>query len=158
MNDALPQFNQPIKHADAAEGRPVRRDEKGRLLPGHNLRSPGVSANAGATLMQHVARMSHYTPAQLKQVATDHELPALRIAAANWLLRTQSDKRLKSGASESGAEIDRLLDRTIGRPRQHVEVEANTRHEHLMKMTEDNLKALDTAFEGLDDESIDVLP
>ena len=128
---------------------PVQRDEKGRLLPGHNLRSPGISGSAGPTLMRHVSLMSHFTPAQLEAVAADAELPALRVAAARWLLRTQSEQRLKSGASECGAEIDRLLDRTLGRPKQHVEVDATTRHDHILELTEANLAALGDAFDDL---------
>lgn len=151
MGHALTLSNKPLSGKSDVPDGPVLRDGKGRLLPGHNLRSSGVSANAGSTLMRHVSLMSHFTPVELEKVAADCELPALRIAAARWLLRTQSEERLKSGASESGAEIDRLLDRTLGRPKQHVDIDATTRHDHILQLTEANLAALGDAFDDQSD-------
>lgn len=149
MDGTLTQIGKAFSDIGGMDSRPVRRDNKGRFLPGHSPRSPGVSGNAGKTLKRYVSLISHMTITQLEQIATDSTAPALRIAAAKWLLRTASDTRLKSGAAEAGPEIDRLLDRTLGRPKQQLQVEESTRHAHLVELTEENLKTMGEVLDDL---------
>lgn len=131
--------NAPIEAPD------YNRDQKGLLLPGHALSNKGIStrSNAGATLMNQIAYLSGKTPEQLKTIAADDDAPLLRIAAARWLLRCGDDNMLKSGAAAAGPEIDRLLDRTLGRPQQHIELDVDTRQQHLVTMTDEALAQLD---------------
>ena len=103
--------------------------------------------------MAYVSHAGLKTIAELEAIAKERDSPALKIAAAKWLLRTCSDKKLKSGASESGPEIDRLLDRTLGRPAQHIDVDMVGRQAHLVELTDVTKTGFNDAFDGMDDDA-----
>jgi hypothetical protein len=95
----------------------------------------------------------------LRAIARDPDAPVTAIAAAKWLLRCGSSRRTRSGTPIAGPELDRLLDRTIGKPTQAVQVrvEAGAREQALQAQLDAQLAAARAIAAGSDD-PIPLLP
>ena len=72
-------------------------------------RHVGAGRKAGATFAEWLNTMVNLTEGELEAVADNARLPALKRHAARAILRG------------TGEDIDRILDRTIGRPRQSID-------------------------------------
>ena len=72
-------------------------------------RHVGAGRKAGATYAEWLNVMASLTEAELVAVADNARLPALKRHAARAILRG------------TGEDIDRILDRTIGKPRQSID-------------------------------------
>ena len=89
---------------------------------------PGVSGNpagrpkAGAVIAEWMDAMAAYTPEQLREVMGDPSAPAAKVAAARTWLDGISSDRNAAGSPIAGAEVDRICDRTDGKPQQRVEL------------------------------------
>jgi hypothetical protein len=107
------------------------RDARGLFLPGNKIGqttrfppgksgNPGGSRNAGATLREWINALADMTIPQLQSVAEDESVPALKNAAAYALLATASSGR------DAREAINLIIDRTLGRPPQSVQIQEVT--------------------------------
>lgn len=129
----------------------IERDEKGRFLPGHSYQwQPGQSGNpegrqpAGATVREWFNTMKSWAEGRLETTAQDKDAPAAKRAAAQWWLRILKDGQTKGGQPVAGPELDRLFDRTEGRPNQQVQITSESRNAYLIGLTRDALAALES--------------
>ena len=102
-------------HAGTANLRPFR--------PGPDPRRAN-SSNAGASLIEHYNRLAHRSLSleELDRIGNDDSEPLVKRQAAKSLHRSLGDDFAKNGAPLAANDLDRILDRTVGRPKQHVEV------------------------------------
>jgi hypothetical protein len=89
---------------------------------------PGQSGNvqgrpsAGATIEEWYNTLQHATLAELKELVEDGDTPAAKAAAARAWIDARSMQRSKSGYPIAGPEVDRIADRTQGKPTQTVAI------------------------------------
>ena len=90
---------------------------------------PGVSGNpagrppAGASVKEWLNVMADYSRDELLRVLGDPKASAAKLAAARAWLGATSDDRNSAGVPIAGADLDRICDRTIGRPTQEIRQE-----------------------------------
>ena len=98
---------------------------------GENLKPyqwpPGVAGggsqrNAGLTFLGWVHRMQSAREPKLRAIADDPREPVVKRAAARHVLRWLTDGFARSGKPFAGDDLDRLMDRTLGRPAQAITV------------------------------------
>jgi hypothetical protein len=99
----------------------VRRDELTRWRPGQSG-NPRGRPNIGASVMDWTNQMDRWDDDRLRAVMADKAAPRSKKAAARWLLDVATQDRTKGGTPVAGPELDRLLDRTLGKPQQQVSV------------------------------------
>lgn len=73
-------------------------------------------------MMEWLGVMNEWTKRQLEAVVNDVDAPASKVSAARVWLDAMSKERTSSGSPIAGPEFDRILDRTIGKPAQAVDV------------------------------------
>lgn len=98
-----------------------------------------------------MAVMSDWSRIDLKVVMDDDNNPSTKIAAARTLYDMGSQERTSSGAPIAGPEFDRVMDYTIGKPKQSVDVSMDATVKH----KEETQEAMKRLFE--DTESLGAL-
>ncbi len=127
---------------------------KGRIPPVENRWKPGQSGNpsgrkcAGLTLKEWFNQMADWSKAQLRATFDDPEASVAKISAARCWLHASSEMTTNSGSPIAGPEVDRILDRTIGKPTQAVDLtskgEKITPTMDLSKLTVEELASLES--------------
>ena len=84
---------------------------------------PGRHKNAGASIIEHINRMSMWDLSRVQAAADDPKASCSKRQAAKSLCRSMSDEFAKNGRPFAADDLDRVLDRTDGKPVQRVEVE-----------------------------------
>ncbi|MCY2953775.1 MAG: hypothetical protein NTU53_17620 [Planctomycetota bacterium] len=92
-----------------------------RFQPGNKL-SPGRPC-VGASIRDWYNIMGSYTPAQVEAVLRDKKASTAKIMAAGRVLDALSRDRNAAGTPIAGAEVDRICDRTAGKPKAFVQLE-----------------------------------
>lgn len=97
-------------------------------------RVPKIQTLAGASFAEALNEMQNWTELQLREVAESPNAPSIQRMAAQTMLRAtdQHATNDKTGAFANHQDIDRVLDRTVGRPNQSVKVEGSLRLDALM--------------------------
>lgn len=85
--------------------------------------NPNGRPNAGAAVKDWFNQMNGWSLAALTKVAENPDSPVSKIAAANQWIR----------AMARGDELDRILDRTAGKPKQDIDVHGQMSHQHDMR-------------------------
>ncbi len=97
------------------------------LIPfakGHDPRRAN-GRNSGASYIEWCNRLDVYSTPELRAISkapNGQGNPQSRARAAETILRSRKPGFAKNGAPFAGHDTDRILDRTVGRPKQHVEV------------------------------------
>lgn len=65
--------------------------------------------------------MQDWTRAQVRQVIRDKRAPLNKVHAARQMLQAASAKTTKVGQPIAGEALDRICDRTVGKPKQSME-------------------------------------
>ena len=88
--------------------------------------------------------MQGWSAEELEKTANSKTAPAGEVIAAGRVLAAMSQAISKSGVPIAGPEFDRVLDRTIGKPQQHVTVAHGETPEmmELKQMTLDELRRI----------------
>lgn len=102
---------------------------KHQFQPGHDPRR-WVRGRQGRSLLEWVDELGAETDegaakhdaAALRAIAADDAAPHLKAAAAGVLLRMRAEGFARNGLPLANADIERVLDRTLGKPRTSVEV------------------------------------
>jgi hypothetical protein len=103
--------------------------QKGEFPSRKDQFPPGVSGNpagrppAGASFKEWLNVMADYKRNELLAVMADAKAPAAKLAAARTWLGATSRDRNSAGVPIAGADVDRICDRTIGRPTQEIRQE-----------------------------------
>lgn len=84
-----------------------------------------MSKNAGKIAQNYYNEMSDWTRDDLLRVSGDSGAPVVQVAVANALLRLASTDTNRSGIPIAGPEMDRMMDRTLGKPMQQLELGAD---------------------------------
>ena len=104
------------------------------------------SERVGSGGVKRLNDLAHLTRDETKSLIKDPKTPnAMRIAAlAMW--RATSKRTTSGGIPIAAAAFDQILDRTIGKPvtHQHVAMESTKRTEHVLHLTEDSIKRLES--------------
>ena len=90
---------------------------------GKNGDHPGRPPNAGASIIEHINRMAMWDLSRVQAAADDPKASCSKRQAAKSLVRSMSDEFAKNGRPFAADDLDRVLDRTDGKPVQRVEVE-----------------------------------
>lgn len=103
----------------------IERDANGRFIPGQSGNPRGGGNPAGMTLSWWYSVMADWPMARLTRAAAGNEpgATAAYIAAAKQWLQALCDDCTAAGKPIRGESVDRIHDRTIGRPKQAVDVE-----------------------------------
>jgi len=89
--------------------------QKAWFKPGQ-VGNPRGSRRAGEYVREALNHLAEKTEAQLRGIADDPDAPvARRIAARQWL-----EALREAIHANPGAALDRIMDRTVGKPRQYV--------------------------------------
>jgi hypothetical protein len=111
----------------------------GTAPPAEYRWKPGQSGNsagrppAGAVVKEWLNVMAGWPREEVTAVMNDPAAPsAKRAAARTWLDATCQD-RTSSGAPVAGGELDRIMDRTDGKPVQNVDVRGEVSHRHVVQ-------------------------
>ena len=84
--------------------------------------NPAGRPAAGSVVLEWFNAMAGWSQNEYRRVLADETAPgAKRAAARNWLDASTMD-RSKSGAPIAGPELDRILDRTIGKAEQRMTI------------------------------------
>ncbi len=104
--------------------------------------------NIGWMVKASMNAMAHYTVDEVKAVLKEPDLKVARAIAAKIVLRILDNKR-------NGQDFDRLMDRTLGKPKQQNQVSVNgtIKHQHSNEQTE---AAIRRCREYLADRSEDI--
>jgi hypothetical protein len=95
-----------------------------RFKPGQSG-NPAGRPSAGAAIKEWLYIMAEWTEKELKAVIADENSTASKKTAARvWLHATTMDLN-SAGSPIAGAEFDRILDRTLGKPAQAVDITSN---------------------------------
>jgi hypothetical protein len=87
-----------------------------------NRANPLGRPAAGLSIIEFINELQNHTRAELRAVSKDPRVPAnKRVAAKEWL-RALSNRRNVAGNDQAGSTIDRIIDRTAGKAKQHIEV------------------------------------
>lgn len=92
---------------------------------------PGESGNpngrppAGLSILEWLNQMESWTREQLESVLSDTSAPVSKLAAARSWLDATVRGYTQGGNPVAGNDFDRILDRTIGKPAQSVDVTSN---------------------------------
>lgn len=111
---------------------PADQESKGEFPSRAHQFPPGVSGNpagrkaAGASVRDWWNIMEDWTLAKIAEVLTDPTSPAAKVAAARTWIDASSTDRNAAGSPIAGAEIDRICDRTDGKPTQRIEQTIDT--------------------------------
>ena len=100
-----------------------------RFKPGFDPRR-AMPTNVGESLLHWMSvleeqddqGLARYDEACLKTIISDGKLSRTKRAAAAHLMRLTSEEFAKNGLPFANADLERLLDRTVGRPKQSIEV------------------------------------
>ena len=120
--------NNPVSMSAA----PAHQQPKGEFPSRAHQFPPGVSGNpagrpaAGAVVREWYNAMASYSPEDLRAVMADPAAPAAKLAAARVWLDAISSDRNAVNVPIAGAEIDRICDRTDGKPTQRIEAQVET--------------------------------
>ena len=94
------------------------------LMPPYGLKGgPGRNKNAGASIIEHINTMALWPMDRIEAVADDPKASCSKRQAAKSLVRSMSDEWAKNGKPLAADDLDRVLDRTEGKPTQRVHVE-----------------------------------
>lgn len=93
------------------------------MKPGETL-NPHGRPIAGASLREWINQMQGWTLEELRAVATDANAPVNKVTAARTWLDAATNERT------CGAEFDRIMDRTEGKPPQSVKMDVNAQVSH----------------------------
>lgn len=111
----------------ALETSPARARSNANLIPftaGPDSRR-GNGRSSGASYIEWCNRLDVYTTEQLQEISkapNGPRNPQSRAMAAETILRSRTEGFAKNGAPFAANDTDRIMDRTVGRPKQHVEV------------------------------------
>jgi hypothetical protein len=92
-----------------------------QFKPGHPG-GPGRPKGAAYTLKEWLNLMAEYSVSDLNAVLTDEAATAAKKAAARTWLDATTRLTTSSGVPIAGAEFDRIMDRTEGRPAQAIDL------------------------------------
>ena len=73
-------------------------------------------------------------------IANDTEGEIAARMAAKWALRALSNDTTSGGIPIAGYEVDRIMDRTVGRPNQQIQVVEDHKTINVIQLTSDALK------------------
>ncbi len=89
---------------------------------------PGQSGNPkgrpaiGASVLDWINAFGNYSLKEVRAVSADKAAPTAKIMAARQVLAACSERLNASGNRTAGPEIDRILDRTVGKAMQRAEL------------------------------------
>ena len=123
-----------IKCEDMIDHKPdttssIQRRPDGTFAPGGSG-NPRGRPNCGASIVEWINALAGVARSELQSIIDDAAAPVAKVSAARVLIDSATLERSKSGTPIAGAEFDRLLDRTVGRPVQQVALTAATCVEH----------------------------
>lgn len=79
----------------------------------------------GLSFIEHLNALGKAKHSKLRAIASDRKQPQLRRAAAKQLLQTTSERMTTAGVPIRGEALDRICDRTIGKPTSHTQIDVN---------------------------------
>ena len=97
---------------------------------------------AGGSVKAGLNKMASQTRARIREIARNSSSPVSQVIAARMLIRAASNRVNKSGTPIAGPEIDRIFDRTVGRPGQSIEVTSDVRAHNTIRMLESHQQSL----------------
>lgn len=104
--------------------------------PGEAPKSAGRPKSAGLSIREWMNEMQDWPRERILQLMEDKDSPVAQVAAARCWFDATSLGYTSSGAPVAGSDLDRICDRTDGKPNQPVTVN------DLNKLTTDELAAL----------------
>lgn len=82
----------------------------------------GGRPSAGLSIKEWVNQMEKWPRSKLEAVMKDLNAPVAKIAAARIWIDASSKERNSAGMPIAGSDVDRIFDRTEGKPKQAVEL------------------------------------
>lgn len=101
-----------------------------------------VGTGIGDSIISSYDKLGMMTEAQLKSMGDNQNAPAFIRMASRALVRCMSDDRTSGGVPVAGAALEALLDRTVGKSKQQIEINQHTRTDHVIQMTAETLEAM----------------
>lgn len=120
--------------AHQANGRGAGRG--GIIPPVENRWKPGQSGNpkgrptAGACIVEWMNEMREWPLARIEKAMNDPKSPAAKVVAARTWIHSMTQDKNSSGMPVAGPDTDRLLDRTVGKPKQDIDVTMDASIQH----------------------------
>lgn len=96
--------------------------EHTRFRRGESGNPAGRATNAGSSIKEWINSMAGWPIAKIENTMNDDEAPAAKRAAARVWVDAMSKDRNASGIPIAGGDLDRILDRTLGKPSQSVDM------------------------------------
>jgi hypothetical protein len=121
--------NETITIAPAEEHPGTVSPLNGAVIPAKYLFKPGESGNqrgrktTGAYIKEYINMFGNKCRTELRAIVKDQTQPVNAIIAARRLLSAASAKLTTSGMPVAGADFDRIMDRTEGKPAQTVNMQ-----------------------------------
>lgn len=108
-------------------------------MSGRVKRVPKIQTLAGASFAEALNEMQGWSELQLREVAESPASPSIQRMAAQTLVRATNADAIneKTGAFAHHQDIDRILDRTVGKPSQSVKVEGSLRFDAVVMTIEE---------------------
>jgi hypothetical protein len=100
----------------------------------------------GRRVSEHLCDQLELNEADVRKIAVNADLTIAERMAAKWALRCLTDDTTRGGIPLASYDIDRLMDRTVGRPSQQVNITEEHKTVNVINLTRE---ALDDAKEAL---------
>lgn len=99
---------------------------------------------AGKEIVNCLNEMTGWNRQDLERTKIDDSAPISKRVAASWWLRALSEDKTRGGLYVCEQSVKDLIDRTVGRPSQQIEIYGEVRNVQLLGLTKDSLKALES--------------
>jgi hypothetical protein len=94
----------------------------------------------GRLVVSHLNKILSLKEREALSIANDTEGEIAARMAAKWALRALSNDTTSGGIPIAGYEVDRIMDRTVGRPNQQIQVVEDHKTINVIQLTSDALK------------------